>query len=76
MIFDTSKEWDIAKDQQDSLKNKSCRDFPDGPVVKTQVPVQGGHVWSLLWGKDPIAMWHSQKKWKYNIVKLTFWLYD
>ena len=34
MIFDTSKEWDIAKDQ-DSIKNKSCRDFPDGPVVKT-----------------------------------------
>ena len=35
MIFDTWKEWDIAKDQQDSIKNKSCRDFPDGPVVKT-----------------------------------------
>ena len=40
-----------------------ARDFPGGPVVKTALPLQVGHVGSVPWGaKIPHAVRCSQKK--------------
>ena len=45
-------------------------DFPDGPVVKSVLLMQGARVWSLIWELRSYMPWYVAKKFKKKIFFL------
>ena len=43
------------------------REFPGSPVVRTLLPLQEAHVWSLVWEARSCKLCYSLKKRKENL---------